>query len=87
VDLTKAIYEDLGNYICAYTDGELERELKEVPCIKYYAEYKRLDDPAHFGISSLEKGSMSLVGQKWMGGQGTRNPHSDITAHIINRKY
>jgi hypothetical protein len=61
VDLAEAIGEHPGRDICAYTDGELEKELKKLPSIRYYIEYRSRDAPAYIGSSSQEKGPVNFI--------------------------
>jgi len=54
LDLSEAILEDLGRDVCAYTDDELESELKKVKGIKYnIVEGER---GASIGLSSRDEG-------------------------------
>ena len=61
VDMVEAIREDLGHNTCAYTDEELDRELKKQPGVKYYVDYGEGEAPAHIGLTSRpDKGMAKL---------------------------
>ncbi|KUJ15194.1 uncharacterized protein LY89DRAFT_783392 [Mollisia scopiformis] len=53
LDVVECIQEDLGMNICAYSEQELQEELKKKGGIKYYVEYGG-DDSSHIGITSAK---------------------------------
>lgn len=61
MDMVESIQEDLGKNTCAYSEEELQAELKKQGGIKYYVEHGTDDAPSHIGItSSRDKGKVSI---------------------------
>jgi hypothetical protein len=58
--------EDIGDEMCAYSNGELWTELNKMPPIKYYVTESERGEPAHIGLSSRTSGRLRLRwGQKY----------------------
>ena len=57
VDMVEAVHNSLGRDICAYSDAEIEQQLRRSPGIKYVV-MERTENaaPYHIGLSSVEDG-------------------------------
>jgi len=51
-DISEAMREELGPNICAYSESELAKALKNRPPIKYYVKHGTSQEPGHIGLSS-----------------------------------
>jgi hypothetical protein len=58
LDLSEAIVEDLGKNHCAYTDDELETELKKIKGVKYNV--IEGTNGVSIGISSRDRGPVKF---------------------------
>lgn len=54
IDMVEAIRNDLEDNIYAYTDEELDKELRKRPGVKYCMEYGDEQKPAHICLSSTD---------------------------------
>lgn len=66
-DLSEAMREVLGDETCAYTDGELARELYREPGLSYYATDVDAREVAHVGLSSRRRGKIPFNSTKIYG--------------------
>ncbi|KAL9102162.1 MAG: hypothetical protein Q9163_002662 [Psora crenata] len=67
LDLSVAIREVLGDETCAYSDGQLEKELARQPGLRYYSDDVEESGTSHIGLSAIRIRGVQLETSKLYG--------------------